>query len=32
MFLVALLSLHLTITAPPEAQGAADDLFAHFVA
>jgi len=25
-------SVHLTITAPPEAQSAADDLFAHFVA
>jgi hypothetical protein len=24
-------AVHLTITAPPEAQGAADDLFAHFV-
>jgi hypothetical protein len=25
-------AVHLTITAPPEAQGAADELFAHFVA
>jgi hypothetical protein len=25
-------AVHLTITAPPEAQCAADDLFAHFVA
>jgi hypothetical protein len=25
-------AIHLTITAPPEAQTAADDLFAHFVA
>jgi hypothetical protein len=25
-------AVHLTITAPPEAQSAADDLFAHFVA
>jgi hypothetical protein len=25
-------AVHLTITAPPEAQGAADDLFAHFIA
>ena len=24
-------AVHLTITAPPEAQGAADELFAHFV-
>lgn len=25
-------AVHLTITAPPEAESAADDLFAHFVA
>jgi hypothetical protein len=25
-------AVHLTITAPPEAQGAADELFAYFVA
>jgi hypothetical protein len=25
-------AVHLTITAPPAAQGAADELFAHFVA
>jgi hypothetical protein len=25
-------AVHLTITAPPEAQSAADELFAHFVA
>jgi hypothetical protein len=25
-------AVHLTITAPPEARSAADDLFAHFVA
>jgi hypothetical protein len=25
-------AVHLTITAPPEAQGAADELLAHFVA
>jgi hypothetical protein len=25
-------AIHLTITAPPEARSAADDLFAHFVA